>query len=54
MVKVDLEETGHEKWHKLYRYEIPVLHFNGEFVIKNRFDKDKFEKKLIELETTKY
>ena len=50
MEKVNIEEKGQEKWRKLYRYEIPVLHLKSKFLMKNRFDKHVLEKRLLEIE----
>ena len=52
MEKVNIEEKGQEKWRKLYRYEIPVLHLKSKFLMKNRFDKHVLEKRLLEIENS--
>ncbi|XP_067937620.1 glutaredoxin-like protein C5orf63 homolog [Watersipora subatra] len=35
-VDINLEEN--EFWKNRYRYEIPVVHMNGKFLMKHRFD----------------
>ncbi|KAK9894791.1 glutaredoxin 2 [Cystobasidium minutum MCA 4210] len=32
-----------KKWRRLYQYDIPVLHLNGEQVMKHRVNPDKLE-----------
>ncbi|RWS30479.1 Acetyl-CoA acetyltransferase-like protein [Leptotrombidium deliense] len=34
--EVDIEAPMNKKWFGLYRYEIPVFHFNGRFLMKNK------------------
>ncbi|ESP05642.1 hypothetical protein LOTGIDRAFT_152507 [Lottia gigantea] len=48
--QVDITAEGNETFHKLYRYDIPVFHFNGEFLMKHRADTDFMEKVLKDYE----
>lgn len=41
------------KYLKLYRYDIPVLHLNGEFLCMHRLDAAQLEEKLNEFEYVK-
>lgn len=38
-VYIDIPENS--TWHKLYRYDIPVIHINGEYVMKHRVVEEK-------------
>ncbi|XP_078484582.1 glutaredoxin-like protein C5orf63 homolog [Ciona intestinalis] len=33
---VDITEPENKKWWNLYKYEIPVFHFEGEFLMKHK------------------
>ncbi|XP_060525415.1 acetyl-CoA acetyltransferase, mitochondrial isoform X2 [Cylas formicarius] len=46
---VDISKKQNLRWLRLYRYEIPVVFLNGEFLCKHRLDKELFERKLSEL-----
>lgn len=50
---IDITASGNLKWLRLYRYEIPVLFFNGEFLCKHRLDKNILEIRLKEYEENK-
>lgn len=47
---VDIATKENIRWLRLYRYEIPVVFFNGEFLCKHRLDEKLLEKKLNEFE----
>ncbi|XP_043195201.1 glutaredoxin-like protein C5orf63 homolog [Amphibalanus amphitrite] len=36
--KVDITLPENRRWYKLYRYDIPVFHLNGAFLMKHRGD----------------
>lgn len=38
--KVDITKPQNREYLKMYRYDIPVLHLNGEFLCMHRLDKD--------------
>lgn len=44
--KVDITRMENLKYLKLYRYDIPVLHFNGEFLCMHRLDAQLLQEKL--------
>lgn len=44
--KVDITRMENLKYLKLYRYDIPVLHFNGEFLCMHRLDVPLLQEKL--------
>ncbi|XP_076444251.1 glutaredoxin-like protein C5orf63 homolog [Babylonia areolata] len=39
--KVDILLEENKKWYKKYRFDIPVFHFNGSFLMKHRVSHDK-------------
>lgn len=43
---VDIAKKENVRWLRLYRYEIPVLFFNGEFLCKHRLNEDLLKRKL--------
>lgn len=47
--KVDITKPENREYFKRYRYDIPVLHINGEFLCMHRLDAKLLETKLIEL-----
>lgn len=48
--KVDITRKENVRYLRLYRYDIPVLHLNGQFLCMHRLNRGLFEKKLAELE----
>lgn len=38
--KVDITKPENREYLKMYRYDIPVLHLNGEFLCMHRLDKN--------------
>lgn len=44
--KVDITRLENLKYLKLYRYDIPVLHLNGEFLCMHRLDAPLLQEKL--------
>lgn len=47
--KVDITRPEHREHFKRYKYDIPVLHLNGEFLCMHRLDAELLGSKLIEL-----
>ncbi|XP_015188540.1 PREDICTED: acetyl-CoA acetyltransferase, mitochondrial isoform X1 [Polistes dominula] len=47
--EVDITALGNEEFLKLYRYEIPVLFLEGQYLCKHRLDSDLLERRLKEL-----
>ncbi|KZT52375.1 DUF836-domain-containing protein [Calocera cornea HHB12733] len=47
---VDIHAPGaeHEKWRRLYQYDIPVLHLEGRRVMKHRVEGERLVQKLDE------
>lgn len=55
--KVDITSPENRKFYKQYRYDIPVLHINGEFLCMHRLDAEKkklLDTKLNELQNDKH
>lgn len=50
LVEVDIATKENLKWLRLYRYEIPVLFLEGQYLCKHRLDKAELEKRLQCLE----
>lgn len=48
---VNIATKENLKYLRLYRYEIPVLFLNGEFLCKHRLNRDLLEKSLKELKS---
>ncbi len=46
--EVYIDAPGNEEWRDLYQYHIPVLHFNGEYLMKHRVNEKLLAKKLLE------
>lgn len=46
--KVDITKPENRTYLKLYRYDIPVLHFNGELLCMHRLNKELLAIKLAE------
>lgn len=46
LVEVDIEMPGNEAWHRCYRHDIPVFHFNGQFLMKHKADPALLEEHL--------
>lgn len=44
--EVDITASGNERYLKLYKYEIPVLFLEGQFLCKHRLDSELLERKL--------
>lgn len=38
--KVDITAPENRSWWRAYRYDIPVFHFNGRFIMKHKADLD--------------
>lgn len=48
--KVDITKPENRQYFKQYRYDIPVLHINGEFLCMHRLDSGLLDTKLNELQ----
>ncbi|KAL0120685.1 hypothetical protein PUN28_008392 [Cardiocondyla obscurior] len=51
--EVDITARGNECYFKLYRYDIPVLFLEGQYLCKHRLDVDLLERRLDELVSRK-
>ena len=47
---VDITDEGNEVWWEMYKYDIPVFHFEGKFLMKHRANVKLLDKKLTEFE----
>ncbi len=50
---IDIEEPENRDWWEKYKYDIPVFHLNGEFLMKHHVDKNVVEAKLKQYELMK-
>lgn len=50
---VDIAKKENVRWLRLYRYEIPVVFLNGEFLCKHHLNEVLLEMKLQEIESWK-
>uniref|UniRef100_A0A8C8E6H1 Glutaredoxin-like protein n=1 Tax=Otus sunia TaxID=257818 RepID=A0A8C8E6H1_9STRI len=48
--EVDITLPENSAWYAKYKYDIPVFHLNGKFLMKHRVDIQKFEDHLMKLE----
>ncbi|PKU43028.1 hypothetical protein llap_6663 [Limosa lapponica baueri] len=48
--EVDITLPENSAWYDKYKYDIPVFHLNGKFLMKHRVNIQKFEDKLTKLE----
>lgn len=48
--EVDIAKKENVRWLRLYRYEIPVLFMNGQYLCKHNLDEMMLEKRLQEFE----
>lgn len=48
--EVDITLPENSAWYDKYKYDIPVFHLNGKFLMKHRVDIPKFEDRLRKLE----
>ncbi|XP_019372399.1 PREDICTED: glutaredoxin-like protein C5orf63 homolog [Gavialis gangeticus] len=48
--EVDITLPDNVAWYDKYKYDIPVFHLNGQFLMKHRVDIQKFENQLAKLE----
>ncbi|XP_063151341.1 glutaredoxin-like protein C5orf63 homolog isoform X2 [Candoia aspera] len=48
--EIDITLPDHSVWLEKYKYEIPVFHLNGKFLMKHRVDIQKLENQLLNLE----
>lgn len=47
---MDITEKGNDPWFSKYKYEIPVFHLNGTFLMKHRVNEELLEKELRKCE----
>lgn len=50
LVSVDIAATGNEAFYQLYKYDIPVLFIEGQYLCKHRLDVELLDRRLCELE----
>ena len=50
--EVYIDEPTNKEWFKLYRYDIPVLHLNGRFLMKHCIDEELLKKELLYVRNT--
>ncbi|XP_068203391.1 acetyl-CoA acetyltransferase, mitochondrial [Palaemon carinicauda] len=50
--KVNITEPQNERWLRLYGYEIPVFHFEGQFLMKHRADLSLLQRKIEEFKSS--
>ncbi|NWI64344.1 YD286 protein, partial [Todus mexicanus] len=48
--EVDITLPENSLWYDKYKYDIPVFHLNGKFLMKHQVDVQKFEEQLMKLE----
>lgn len=48
--EVDITLPGNSAWYERYKFDIPVFHLNGQFLMMHRVDISKLEKQLQKLE----
>lgn len=48
--KIDIKQKENLRYLRLYRYDIPVLHLNGQFLCMHRLNHELLEKRLKEIE----
>ncbi|XP_075267688.1 glutaredoxin-like protein C5orf63 homolog isoform X2 [Opisthocomus hoazin] len=48
--EVDITLPENSAWYDKYKYDIPVFHLNGKFLMKHQVDIQKFEDHLMKLE----
>ncbi|KFP57904.1 Glutaredoxin-like C5orf63, partial [Cathartes aura] len=48
--EVDITLPENSVWYDKYKYDIPVFHLNGKFLMKHQVDIQKFEDQLMKLE----
>ncbi|KAJ2455716.1 hypothetical protein EV183_000563 [Coemansia sp. RSA 2336] len=53
MTEVDIRQRGNEKWFEEYKYDVPVIHANGEFLLWHRVNISDTISKLQKLASNK-
>lgn len=46
--EIDISLPENRKWYGTYRFDIPVFHLNGKFLMKHRVDLSLLEQRLAE------
>lgn len=54
LTKVNITHKGNLKYLRLYRYDIPVLHLNGQFLCMHRLNSELLHTKLQAIENARY
>lgn len=52
-IEVDIDKPGNEVWKLRYRYDIPVFHLNGKFLMKHKADPALLARHLAQIEGCK-
>ncbi|XP_010183163.1 PREDICTED: glutaredoxin-like protein C5orf63 homolog [Mesitornis unicolor] len=52
--EVDITLPENSVWYDKYKYDIPVFHLNGKFLMKHQVDIQKFEDQLTRVESQNY
>ena len=50
--EVDITDPMNKEWFEKYRYDIPVFHFEGKYLMKHKVDVKDFKSALIKFETS--
>ncbi|KAJ2191828.1 hypothetical protein IW145_006669 [Coemansia sp. RSA 521] len=50
ITEVDIKKPGNEKWFDEYKYDVPVIHVNDEFLLWHRVNIDDTVQKLLEIQ----
>ncbi|XP_038952446.2 glutaredoxin-like protein C5orf63 homolog isoform X4 [Rattus norvegicus] len=48
--EVDITLPENSTWYERYKFDIPVFHLNGQFLMKHRVNTSKLETQLLKLE----
>ncbi|GBC00422.1 hypothetical protein RclHR1_03850020 [Rhizophagus clarus] len=48
----DVKAPENLNWFEMYKYDIPVLHLNDQFILKHRIEQDELEKILRKFKET--
>ncbi|KAJ2626737.1 hypothetical protein IW137_005854, partial [Coemansia sp. RSA 1287] len=50
ITEVDIKKPGNEKWFDEYKYDVPVIHANDEFLLWHRVNIDDTVQKLLAIQ----
>lgn len=48
--EIDIKSPENKEYYKQYKFDIPVLLFNGKLILKHNFDREKFEHAMEDAE----